>query len=682
MVPRAVSAPRIHLRRRLSAKRRHHPARWGSDIVSDQTYQQPVTGRTLGDFTQGWRAEVDDFEAFAEGCLDSLEEFSRSLDERETLLASDTATLEEIRLELDRERADWEESRSEQASRGAQELQSLVEERDRLAAELAGAQARLGESEAELVSLNETLEEARELQEQATREGESALLRERARWEQSIDLERSEWELERQAWSEKESLRAEETQSSIALLEDSVRELREELGDLAVQRDSLEANLSRVTEQLSLAESRLLNAQDDLARSLEEAETHFRERLAEAESIRDELTLEREAWRDERAHLTQAHESELADWQARYELRDESALALEQQLMELETERADHAERLEARRIEELHEFDDRLQDLQDRSEELAAKVTSFETEREAWSSEREALGHALAEAQEKISIAADEATAARGVHLAMLESERDEATRRGEDLSLELAEREREQEALRAEHADQVAALAAEKDDLIAELAAARLDRSDDAEEDSSRFLELETRVRELSAELDTARSQIGRLAGAAMELADARAEAAAAKSELAEWRDKASRSEQTVGEAERQRSHEAELERARLEWELESVRNRAAELAEQLTQEKRRVADERAEWTGQLKQLRRTIERQAQLAAENQSLVGAGVALATGAAAKPANGATCGAHLAARPDPVLESVMSQFEMLQKDLARRRTTAKPAKPT
>ena len=68
---------------------------------------------------------------------------------------------------------------------------------------------------------------------------------------------------------------------------------------------------------------------------------------------------------------------------------------------------------------------------------------------------------------------------------------------------------------------------------------------------------------------------------------------------------------------------------ERAALEAELEVVRNRAAELAETAADERRRGAEERAEWSGELKQLRRALEKQAQLLLRYQELASSAPAM-----------------------------------------------------
>lgn len=105
---------------------------------------------------------------------------------------------------------------------------------------------------------------------------------------------------------------------------------------------------------------------------------------------------------------------------------------------------------------------------------------------------------------------------------------------------------------------------------------------------------------------------------------------------------------------------------QRESLENELELVRMRAAELAESLAEQSRQIAQERAQWTEELQRMRRLLE----------TLVRAQHAPAAnddeGPSAPPPGRAPANAR-AVDEDPVLNSVMAQFQMLQKDLARRR---------
>ncbi len=110
-------------------------------------------------------------------------------------------------------------------------------------------------------------------------------------------------------------------------------------------------------------------------------------------------------------------------------------------------------------------------------------------------------------------------------------------------------------------------------------------------------------------------------------------------------------------------------EQERAVLERELEAVRSRAAELSEMLAGHQRQMAEERSQWSDELKRMRRLLEVMSQRQSAQQTA--AEYRLAEPVAAAPAAAAP-----AASGDPVLGSVLAQFEILQRDLARRRKVA------
>jgi chromosome segregation ATPase len=109
-----------------------------------------------------------------------------------------------------------------------------------------------------------------------------------------------------------------------------------------------------------------------------------------------------------------------------------------------------------------------------------------------------------------------------------------------------------------------------------------------------------------------------------------------------------------------------ELEQERATLEDELETVRKRCEELAEALAEQKRHNAEERAEWTAEFRQLRKIVDKQAQPGSGERHR-------ASPAAAAAASAKDAAANERAKGDPVLGSVVSQFQLLQKDAARRR---------
>jgi hypothetical protein len=138
-------------------------------------------------------------------------------------------------------------------------------------------------------------------------------------------------------------------------------------------------------------------------------------------------------------------------------------------------------------------------------------------------------------------------------------------------------------------------------------------------------------------------------------------------------------------------ERTAEAAQEQAALEEELETVRQRCEELAGTVAEQKRQIAEERAEWTAEFRQLRKILDKQSQLLAQRMdqhapaplAVVPAAAAHAPPNGSNGSNGANGangsngnGANVAAARggiDPVLGSVMNQFQLLQKDAARRR---------
>ena len=182
-----------------------------------------------------------------------------------------------------------------------------------------------------------------------------------------------------------------------------------------------------------------------------------------------------------------------------------------------------------------------------------------------------------------------------------------------------------------------------------------------------------LETAEQERAALRDAreaAQSQLERLAELSQELAASRTELAETRQEIQAQREAAEQDEsqprpggdfqerfdQVI--AERQELAE---ERAALETELELVRNQAAELAETIAAERKQSAEERGQGAAELKRMRRLLELIADRSAATP---------APGEADARLSGEAAGESSA---DPVLDSVMAQFEVLQKDLARRR---------
>jgi hypothetical protein len=135
-----------------------------------------------------------------------------------------------------------------------------------------------------------------------------------------------------------------------------------------------------------------------------------------------------------------------------------------------------------------------------------------------------------------------------------------------------------------------------------------------------------------------------------------------------------------------------ELEQDRLALEEELESVRSRAVGMAQTISEQKRQMAEEHAQWTAELRQLRRILDKQATWIAQ-QTESGFATWPPNGHSPPPAvppqlvpaarsadtdnwrraSATPTVAAPAAHADPVLGSVLSQFELLQKDVARRR---------
>jgi DNA repair exonuclease SbcCD ATPase subunit len=223
------------------------------------------------------------------------------------------------------------------------------------------------------------------------------------------------------------------------------------------------------------------------------------------------------------------------------------------------------------------------------------------------------------------------------------------------------LAERERTQlvsveSTVAATQAEQ-AEVAREVERLNAELAQAK-SQIERLERSTAKGNAAESEVSILRQELEKAAAQSSRMAGMAVELADARAELAELKS-----RQNMGQS-QVVADYER-RLRDVEQERAALENELDHIRKRAAEANTALAEHRKRELEERAEWSGELKQLRRALEKQSMLLVEQQD---------TGAVNSTRKTVPVrGDSTPTISDPVVDSVMEQFESLQRDMIKRR---------
>jgi len=244
-----------------------------------------------------------------------------------------------------------------------------------------------------------------------------------------------------------------------------------------------------------------------------------------------------------------------------------------------------------------------------------------------------------------------------------------------------------------------QRAELAARQEQILKESSQVRAESAAAAAEESTRFAQAMAEAQQersaLRDAVQTALGDVARLGQVAQDLTATREELTLVREEMHKQQSAWEAACQTAapapppppadGAPEKIESLGKELaamerERAVLETELEAVRNRAAEMAEALESQRRQSAEERALWTEELKRLRGLMEALAERQAEEERppatvpMVRAGACPANppqeAAAPAPAAGPT------ADPDPLLNSVMAQFQMLQKDLARRRKSA------
>jgi chromosome segregation ATPase len=234
---------------------------------------------------------------------------------------------------------------------------------------------------------------------------------------------------------------------------------------------------------------------------------------------------------------------------------------------------------------------------------------------------------------------------------------------RRAAELERQRAELQVERERVLAEsrQTDGHAAVAQEKENQLRE-----------------RLEEAERERLALHEALEAARAQASQLAPLGAQVAGARDALTQAKRDLDEQRAKqeAARAQTaTAGPDEktlaRLRAVEEERdaagrERLALETELESLRCRAAELAEALEEQKRQAGQQQTQWVAELRQQRALLTVLASRLTEQKLAAVQAPAGGRGAARLEGEG---------EPDPALASVMAQFEILQQDVARRRSS-------
>jgi DNA repair exonuclease SbcCD ATPase subunit len=208
-------------------------------------------------------------------------------------------------------------------------------------------------------------------------------------------------------------------------------------------------------------------------------------------------------------------------------------------------------------------------------------------------------------------------------------------------------------------------------------ELAAARQDLTETREELRSQR-ELLTQVPAQEERSAAASESHGaELARMADELAAARQDLTETREELRDQRELLSQLPSPSESAATPEIHDRldQIEQERLAWtqqravletELDTVRDRAAELVDTLDEERQRASSERKDWAEELRQMRQLLQSLSERKAVAVPDVVAPASVKVESTEEDAQ------------DPVLDSVMAQFEILQKDLARRRK-AKPA---
>jgi septal ring factor EnvC (AmiA/AmiB activator) len=164
----------------------------------------------------------------------------------------------------------------------------------------------------------------------------------------------------------------------------------------------------------------------------------------------------------------------------------------------------------------------------------------------------------------------------------------------------------------------------------------------------------------------------QLGTLCAELVEEADSHVARLQSCPETTQTRGEDSTTHEALQEQLRQMTaHQAlmEEERRELETELEAVRGRAAEMAESLAEHKRLLGQQQAEWAGEFRRIRSLLEGFPNRLAE---VLPAVRAVERTVEREPVVRAPA-PHAAKAGDPALDSVVAQFEVLQRDMARRR---------
>jgi chromosome segregation ATPase len=550
----------------------------------------------------------------------------------------------------------------EQSQAARQQIESLEAERQQWLAELAELRTQLGPmtaSAAEAARLGAELASA-----------ESELFRLRQQLSDSV----RETELARQS---------EQQQSLIAAFDGQRAAWHEELSELRTQLPPLLQNAgetARLAGQLEAAQAELARIREqgsgDFAIALENETASYRQQI-------EQWDAEREIWHTELSELR----SQIGTLTA----AAVEAATLKGQLAAVEAESQRLREQLETGKSE---------GDWQAQCEAYREQIEETQSERDAWRSELGSLRTQL----EKLAASAldgsrirEELTAAReevsrlhrqlstcatdATALAELESSRARVT------SLEaerLAWREelgqmREQVQLLTEgvgNTEQVSPQLAEiQQELLRlrEVAATPVGDEQTAVQLASygRQIEAMEVERALWGEgLGQIRSQLESLVSSSEQAAQLRDRLVAAEADLA-----ASREQPAAVPAAPDTSEQLAAEQAlreQLEGELDALRLRGAELSEALNEQKQIAAAERDQWSEELRQLRRALERQTEFLAQRLALP------TPGAAAVVPDGPPSTKNNSRSPagtrqnDAVVGTVLEQFEQLQKNKVRK----------
>ncbi|OHB78924.1 MAG: hypothetical protein A2W31_10605 [Planctomycetes bacterium RBG_16_64_10] len=179
----------------------------------------------------------------------------------------------------------------------------------------------------------------------------------------------------------------------------------------------------------------------------------------------------------------------------------------------------------------------------------------------------------------------------------------------------------------------------------------------------------QLQNECNRFESESEVARTRVAELTATIEDLSQADRDHNTVDETLCDARQRLEIAAQEMSSKEAQIS-KLEQERDDLEAELDSVRSRAAELSDTLDQIKRESIEERAEWSAELKQMRRVLERQTDLLTPRPS---SRLAVAAPTATMPMTTAGSAASAQSAADPVLGTVMAQFEKIRQERAQRR---------